>query len=89
MQYRAITNIEDMTKEERYDIIKLRNEIVFRECFPGNQRGIHLTEKGLDIMEEYVKQVRDVVGMEIRLRPTTSARSASVPASSSRRDLKV
>ena len=45
MQYRAIANIEDMSKEERYDIIKLRNEIVFRECFPGNQRGIHLTEK--------------------------------------------
>lgn len=65
MQYRAIANIEDMSKEERYDIIKLRNEIVFRECFPGNQRGIHLTEKGLDIMEEYVKQVRDVVGMEV------------------------
>lgn len=65
MQYRSIENIENMTKEERHEIIKLRNDIVFRECFPGNQRGIHLTEKGLDIMEEYVKEVRDVVGMEI------------------------
>jgi L-alanine-DL-glutamate epimerase-like enolase superfamily enzyme len=65
--FRALMNNggADMSKEEKYAAIKARNEVVYRECVPGNQRGIHLTELGLDIMEEYVKQVRDVVGMQV------------------------
>ena len=62
---RALTSGEELTKEERAELIKMRNDIIFRECVPGNQRGIDLTDLGLDLMEEYVKQVRDVVGMQV------------------------
>lgn len=65
LQYRSISRLDEMEKDERLEMIKLRNDIVYRECVPGNQRGIELTELGLDLMEEYVKQVRDVVGMEV------------------------
>ena len=64
MQYRSPMS-PDMTKEERHEMIKIRNDIVFRECVPGNQRGIDLTEYGIDIMEDYVRQVRDVVGYDV------------------------
>ena len=58
-------DLSDLSKEERMELVSARNAFTFRECQPGNQRGIHLTEYGLDLMEEYVKQVRDVVGMQI------------------------
>ena len=34
---------------------------------PHYATGIHITEKGMDYLEDYVKQVRDVVGYEIPL----------------------
>lgn len=68
IQYRDIDFSDpSLTKADRHNLIRERNEIVFRECIPGNQRGIHLTDLGLDIMEEYVKEVRDVIGMEVPL----------------------
>ena len=36
-----------------------------RDNIPGPSRQIHITEKGLDLMEEYVKEVRDIVGMQV------------------------
>ncbi|MDR2933390.1 MAG: mandelate racemase/muconate lactonizing enzyme family protein [Oscillospiraceae bacterium] len=66
--YRAFSrsiNDPGLDKAKRHEMIKMRNDRVYRECVPGSQRGIHLTEYGLDIMEEYVKQVRDVVGIQI------------------------
>lgn len=60
-------NDPQISRDERVKLIAARNAFVFRECLPGNQRGIHLTEYGLDLMEEYVKQVRDVIGMDVPL----------------------
>lgn len=34
---------------------------------PHYATGIHITEKGLDYLENYVKQVRDVIGYEVPL----------------------
>jgi len=68
VQFRAIDfSNPELTKAEKHSLIKARNDIVFREYVPGNQRGVHLTEYGLDMMEEYVKQVRDVIGMQVPL----------------------
>jgi len=58
-------DLSSLPREERIDVIAARNAFTFRECLPGNQRGIHLTDLGLDIMEDYVKQVRDQVGMQV------------------------
>ncbi len=34
---------------------------------PHHASGIHITEKGLDYLEDYVRQVRDVIGYEVPL----------------------
>ena len=34
---------------------------------PHHATGIHLTQKGMDYLEDYVKQVRDVIGYEVPL----------------------
>ncbi len=34
---------------------------------PHHTTGIHITEKGLDYLEDYVRQVRDVIGYEVPL----------------------
>ena len=48
----------DMVKRQKsYDIITTAHPFT----------GIHLTEKGLDILEKYVKDVRDVIGYEVPL----------------------
>ena len=48
----------DMVKKHRsYDIITTAHPFT----------GIHLTEHGLDILEKYVKDVRDVIGYEVPL----------------------
>lgn len=48
----------DMVKQQKsYQIVTT----------PHPCTGIHITEKGLDYLEEYVRQVRDVIGYEIPL----------------------
>jgi len=48
----------EMVKRQRsYDIVTTAHPFT----------GIHLTEKGLDILEKYVKDVRDVIGYEVPL----------------------
>lgn len=42
-------------KQKSYEIINT----------PHSMTGIHITEKGLDYLEEYVRQVREVVGYEV------------------------
>ena len=48
----------DMVRRQRsYDIVTTAHPFT----------GIHLTEKGLDILEKYVRDVRDVIGYEVPL----------------------
>lgn len=63
--FQALSGGPGVSREDRMEAIKARNDVVYRECVPGNMRGIDLTEYGLDLMEEYVKQVRDVIGIEV------------------------
>ena len=50
-------------EEKRY----LRNRAYDLFNVPHPFTGIHVTEKGLDVLEQYVKDVRDVIGYEIPL----------------------
>lgn len=50
-------------EEKRY--LRNRNYDLFNVPHPFT--GIHLTEKGLDMLEQYVQDVRDVIGYEIPL----------------------
>ncbi len=45
----------------------LRNRAYDLFSVPHPFTGIHVTEKGLDVLEQYVKDVRDVIGYEIPL----------------------
>jgi len=47
------------------DMMLGKNYEVF--TIPHYATGIHITEKGMDYLEDYVKQVRDVVGYEVPL----------------------
>ena len=46
---------------------QLRNRAYDLFNVPHPFTGIHVTEKGLDILEQYVKDVRDVIGYEVPL----------------------
>lgn len=48
---------EMVMKDKSYDLVNTAHPFT----------GIHLTEKGLDILENYVKDVRDVIGYEVPL----------------------
>ncbi|MBO2516904.1 MAG: mandelate racemase/muconate lactonizing enzyme family protein [Clostridiales bacterium] len=50
---------------EEYRYWRNRNYDLFNVAHPFT--GIHVTEKGLDALEEYVRQVRSVIGYEIPL----------------------
>jgi L-alanine-DL-glutamate epimerase-like enolase superfamily enzyme len=54
-----------LSREEQLAIYAKKNNVMKRDDIPGPSRGIHITEYGLDIMEQYVKDVRSIVGMEI------------------------
>jgi len=47
------------------DMMRAKNYEVF--TIPHHASGIHITQKGLDYLEEYVRQVREVIGYEIPL----------------------
>lgn len=47
------------------DMMLGKNYEVF--TIPHHATGIHITEKGLDYLENYVKEVRDVIGYEVPL----------------------
>ena len=47
------------------DMMLGKNYEVF--TIPHHATGIHLTQKGMDYLEDYVKQVRDVIGYEVPL----------------------
>ena len=47
---------QDMVSQKKsYDIVNTAHPFT----------GIHITEKGLDFLEEYVKEVREVIGYEV------------------------
>jgi len=48
-----------------YDMMMGKNYETF--TIPHHATGIHITEKGLDYLENYVKEVRDVIGYEAPL----------------------
>ena len=48
-------NHDMVSQRKSYDIVNTAHPFT----------GIHITEKGLDILEEYVSQIRDVVGYEV------------------------
>lgn len=65
--FRTTSNNPSIPKEER---IKLQTEKRAKTAItgiPGPFTGIHITEKGFDIMEEYVKEVRDIIGYSVPL----------------------
>lgn len=47
------------------DIMRAKNYEVF--TIPHHASGIHITEKGLDYLENYVREIRDIIGYEIPL----------------------
>jgi len=55
----------ELTREQRHAKAAERRRWVDIAAIPGPHTGIHITEKGFDIMEEYVQQVRDIVGWEV------------------------
>ena len=54
-----------LSAEAQLERYALNNHLMKRDDIPGPSRGIHIAEYGLDIMEQYVKDVRSIVGMEI------------------------
>lgn len=60
-------NLAEMSKEERLQFMWKRRDLTEINAIPGPMTGIRLTELGLDIMEQYVKDVRDVIGYEVPL----------------------
>jgi gluconate/galactonate dehydratase len=48
-----------------YELMRGKNYELF--TIPHHATGIHLTQKGLDYLEEYVRQVRGVIGTEVPL----------------------
>ena len=58
-------NLAAMSKEERIKFYADRREKVYINAIPGPFTGIGITEYGLDIMEQYVKDVRSIVGYEV------------------------
>jgi L-alanine-DL-glutamate epimerase-like enolase superfamily enzyme len=54
-----------LSRDEQLKLYAAKNNAMKRDDIPGPSRGIHITELGLDIMEQYVKDVRSIVGMEI------------------------
>lgn len=48
-----------------FDMMMGKNYEIF--TIPHHATGIHITDKGLDYLEDYVKQVRDVIGYEVPL----------------------
>ena len=47
------------------DMMRAKNYEVF--TIPHHASGIHITEKGLDYLENYVREVREVIGYEVPL----------------------
>lgn len=58
-------NMENAATREEYRYFRNRNYDLFNVAHPFT--GIHITEKGLDVLEEYVREVREVIGYEIPL----------------------
>lgn len=48
-----------------YDMMMGKNYETF--TIPHHATGIHITEKGLDYLENYVREVRDIIGYEVPL----------------------
>ncbi|MEI3307151.1 MAG: mandelate racemase/muconate lactonizing enzyme family protein [Dysosmobacter sp.] len=64
--YHGVTAYDPkLSREEQLEAYARRNNLMKRDDIPGPSRGIHITELGLDILEQYVKDVRDVVGYQI------------------------
>jgi len=58
---------DSMSREEKLRFQWKRRDKVAVNAVPGPFTGIGLTELGLDIMEQYVKDVRDIIGYEVPL----------------------
>lgn len=54
-----------LSEEEQLKIYAERNAILDTALIPGPFTGLHISEKGLDLMEEFVATVRSIVGYEI------------------------
>lgn len=65
MQKYSMKAIQHQSGSIDMDLMLGKNYEVF--TIPHYATGIRITEKGLDMLEDYVKQVRDVVGYEIPL----------------------
>lgn len=63
--YFAIKAINHQKGSIDMDMMLGKNYEVF--TIPHHATGIHLTQKGMDYLEDYVKQVRNVIGYEVPL----------------------
>ena len=63
--YGRVFKDPNLSQEEQLKLYKERNAILDVALIPGPFTGLHISEYGLDLMEEYVKQVRDIVGYSI------------------------
>lgn len=60
-------NLAEVTREDRIKFNIERQNKAAINAIPGPFTGIGITEYGLDIMEEYVKEVRSIIGYEVPL----------------------
>ncbi len=60
-------NLSEMSREEQLEFMLKRREKVAINAIPGPFTGMGITEYGLDIMEQYVKDVRGIIGYEVPL----------------------
>lgn len=63
----ALLNAEKNKMKDPLTWYSERNRAYDKENIAHPFTGIHLTEKGLDRLEEYVSQVRDIIGYEVPL----------------------
>jgi L-alanine-DL-glutamate epimerase-like enolase superfamily enzyme len=64
---RAPGFLDGLTDEEKLEKYAERRRVTDIAAIPGPFTGIRLTERGLDIMEQYVSDVRGAVGYEVPL----------------------
>jgi L-alanine-DL-glutamate epimerase-like enolase superfamily enzyme len=54
-----------LSKSEKMELRLERQRRIDITDTPGDFSGLHVTEKGLDLIEEYVSGIRDIIGYEI------------------------
>jgi L-alanine-DL-glutamate epimerase and related enzymes of enolase superfamily len=56
-----------LSEADQLEVYRKQHAYVDLATVPGPLTGLHVTEKGLDLIEEYISQVRDIIGYEMPL----------------------